>query len=115
MTLLPLTAEELLTTTRSVLVIPCLKVSTLAAGNQAGLWGSLLPAAWSYMLAARLRGLGTAWTTLHLDYEREIAELLGLPDDIRQGALIPTAHTVGTDFKPAPRQPLDEVFHLDGW
>lgn len=98
-----------------VLVIPCLKVSTLSGRSQAGLWGSLLPAAWSYMLAARLRGLGTAWTTLHLGYEREIAEVLDLPDDIRQGALIPTAHTVGTDFKPAPRQPLEEVLHLDGW
>jgi len=98
-----------------VLVLPCLKVSALSADSQAGVWGSILPATWSYMLAARLRGLGTAWTTLHLDYEREIAELLGLPEGIRQAALIPTAHTVGTDFKPAPRQPLAEVLHLDGW
>jgi len=44
-----------------------------------------------------------------------VADLAALVHDIRQGALIPTAHTVGTDFKPAPRQPLDEVFHLDGW
>jgi nitroreductase len=54
--------------------------------------GSLLSAAWSYMLACRARGLGTAWTTLHLKYEAEIAALLGLPGDIRQGALIPTAN-----------------------
>jgi nitroreductase len=97
------------------LVIPCLQAKTLPAGNQAGLWGSILPSAWSYMLAARARGLGTAWTTLHLNYETEVAELLGLPADIRQSVLIPTAYTIGTDFKPAPRQPLDEVLHHDAW
>jgi nitroreductase len=98
-----------------VLVIPCLQAKTLPAGNQAGLWGSILPSAWSYMLAARARGLGTAWTTLHLNYEAEVAELLGLPADIRQSVLIPTAYTIGTDFNPAPRQPLDEVLHHDAW
>ena len=98
-----------------VLVIPCLRVAALPAGNQAGLWGSLLPAAWSYMLAARARGLGTAWTTLHLAYEEEVAALLGLPADIRQGALIPTAYYIGDDFRPAARQPLDAVLHVDRW
>jgi nitroreductase len=98
-----------------VLVIPCVRARTLPAGNQAGLWGSILPAAWSYMLAARERGLGTAWTTLHLTYEQEVAQLLGLPADIRQAALIPTAYSVGTEFKPAKREPLDSVLHLDRW
>jgi nitroreductase len=68
----------------------------------AGLWGSLLPAAWSYMLACRARGLGTAWTTLHLPYETEIAAPLGLPGDIRQGLLIPTAYYIGDTFRPPP-------------
>ncbi|GAA1149235.1 nitroreductase family protein [Kribbella jejuensis] len=98
-----------------VLVIPCLQAAKLSAGNQSGLWGSILPSAWSYMLAARARGLGTAWTTLHLTYEQEVQELLGLPEDIRQTVLIPTAYSIGTDFKPAPRQPLDDVLHIDGW
>lgn len=98
-----------------VLVIPCLKVGKLPDGNQAGLWGSILPAAWSYMLAARSRGLGTAWTTLHLLHEQEVADLLGLPGHIRQAALIPTAYSVGTDFKPAKRQPLEDVLHVDRW
>lgn len=92
-----------------VLVIPCLQAKSLAKGNQAGLWGSILPAAWNYCLAARARGLGTAWTTLHLRYEKEISELLGLPENLRQAALIPTAYSIGTSFKPAKRQPLDEV------
>ncbi|MEP6599111.1 MAG: nitroreductase family protein [Actinomycetota bacterium] len=96
-------------------VIPCLRVGALPAGNQAGLWGSLLPAAWSYMLAARARGLGTAWTTLHLTYEQEVADLLGLPGDVRQAALIPTAYYTGETFRPASRQPLDEVLHVDRW
>ncbi|MFF0266730.1 nitroreductase family protein [Kribbella sp. NPDC004536] len=98
-----------------VLVIPCLQAKTLPAGNQSGLWGSILPSAWSYMLAARARGLGTAWTTLHLTYEQEVQELLGLPEDIRQTVLIPTAYSIGTSFKPAPRQPLDDVLHINGW
>jgi nitroreductase len=98
-------------------VIACLKTgsATLPGGNQAGLWGSLLPAAWSFMLAARARGLGTAWTTLHLRYEDEVAALLGLPPDVHQGALIPVAHYRGELFRPAPREPLEKVLHMDGW
>lgn len=100
-----------------VLVIPCLRLPAgrLPEGNQAGLWGSLLPAVWSYALAARARGLGTAWTSLHLAYEQQVAELLELPSDVRQGALIPTAYHLGDGFRPAPRVPLDEVLHLDRW
>ncbi|MGH3382451.1 MAG: nitroreductase family protein [Actinoallomurus sp.] len=98
-----------------VLVIPCLRLSRPPEGNQAMVWGSLLPAAWSYMLAARARGLGTAWTSGHLVYEREVAALLGLPDDVHQGALIPTAYYTGETFRPAPRQPLEESLHLDRW
>jgi nitroreductase len=96
-----------------VLVIPCLTVSKLPAGNQSGTWGSILPAAWSYCLAARARGLGTAWTTLHMVYEKEIQELLGLPEEIRQSVLLPTAYYTGDTFKPAPRQSLDDVIHID--
>ncbi len=98
-----------------VLVIPCLQVKSLGAGNQAGIWGSILPAAWSYCLAARARGLGTAWTTLHMTYEQEISELLGLPEEIRQSVLLPTAYYTGDTFKPAPRQPLDDILHIDTW
>ncbi|MEU5869824.1 MULTISPECIES: nitroreductase family protein [unclassified Nonomuraea] len=100
-----------------VLVIGAIELpgGRLPEGNQAGLWGSLLPAAWSYMLAARARGLGSAWTTLHLEYESEIAELLGIPAEVRQGVLLPTAYFTGETFKPAARQPLDEVLHLDRW
>lgn len=87
----------------------------LPAHNQAGLWGSLLPAAWSFQLAARARGLGSAWTTLHLRYEKEIAELLGIPADVRQGVLLPTAYYTGDTFRPARREPLDDVLHLDHW
>jgi nitroreductase len=97
-------------------VIGCITAAAeLPADNQAGLWGSLLPAAWSYQLAARARGLGSAWTTLHLRYEREISELLGVPPDIRQGVLLPTAYYTGETFRPAPREPLDQVVHLDRW
>jgi nitroreductase len=99
-----------------VLVIACLTVGPeLPSGNQAGLWGSLLPAAWSYQLAARARGLGSAWTTLHLAYENEVAELLGIPPEVRQGVLLPTAYFTGETFKPAPREPVSTVLHHDRW
>jgi len=98
-----------------VLVLGCVtvRVPRMLEGNQAGLWGSLLPAAWSYMLACRTRGLGTAWTTLHLRYEKEVAELLGLPDDVRQGVLIPTAYYTGETFRPGLRRTL--AIHEDRW
>jgi nitroreductase len=97
-------------------VLACIHAGAqLPAGNQAGLWGSLLPAAWSFQLAARARGLGSAWTTLHLAYEEQIGALLGLPPNIRQGVLLPTAYYTGETFKPAHREPLDTVLHLDGW
>jgi nitroreductase len=100
-----------------IMVIPCIQVvgGDFAQGTQAGLWASLLPAAWSYILAARARGLGTAWTSLHLNYEAEVATLLGIPGDMRQGALIPTAYYTGERFSRAPRRPLDEVLHVDAW
>lgn len=100
-----------------VLVIAAIAVpgGELPEGNQAGLWGSILPAVWSYMLAARTLGLGTAYTSLHLVHEKEAAEILGLPDNVRQAAMIPTAFHTGDSFKPATRQPLSEVLHHDRW
>jgi nitroreductase len=99
-----------------VLVLACITAEAeLPAENQAPLWGSLLPAAWSYQLAARARGLGSAWTTLHLRYEREVAELLGIPPHVRQGVLLPTAYYTGETFRPASREPLEKALHIDRW
>jgi nitroreductase len=101
-----------------VLVIPCIRGRTDNAPTvaQAGHWGSILPAAWSFMLAARARGLGTSWTTVHLFFEQEAATLLGIPyEKMTQAALIPVAYTIGTEFAPAAREPLDRILHLDGW
>ena len=80
------------------------------------LFGSILPAIWSFCLAARARGLGTRWTTTYLAHEREAAELLGIPyEQISQVALLPVGFTIGTDFHPAARRPLEEALHLDRW
>lgn len=100
------------------LVIPCGldRVSTDAIpANFAGYYGSLLPAVWSFMLACRSRELGTAYTTLHLNYEKEAAELLGIPDTVTQLALIPVAYYTGDDFKPAKRLPVEKVTYFNGW
>jgi nitroreductase len=101
-----------------VLVVPCIRGRLEGKANreQASSWGSILPAAWSFMLAARARGLGTVWTTIHLFHEQEAADVLGIPfDRITQAAMIPVAYTIGTDFKPAEREPLDKVVHWDQW
>jgi nitroreductase len=102
-----------------VMMIPCITgrlPDGMPAWIHASVWGSLLPAVWSFMLAARARGLGTAWTTLHLPNEREAADILGIPyDEVMQGGLIPVAYTKGTDFKPAPRLPAGDVMHWDAW
>jgi nitroreductase len=101
-----------------VLVVPCVegRVENSPLLVQAVTWGSILPATWSFMLAARARGLGTAWTSLHLEYEREAAAILSIPfERVMQVALIPVAHTIGTDFKPGNRIPTDERVHWDSW
>jgi nitroreductase len=99
-------------------VLPCVhgRPEGQPAAMLSSLYGSILPAAWSFMLAARTYGLGSAWTTLHLLFEREAATLLDIPyEKITQTALIPVAYAVGTDFKPAPREPLEKVLHWDTW
>lgn len=82
---------------------------------QATRYGSILPAAWSLMLALRSRGLGAAWTTLHLAHEKEVAALLNIPDHITQGALLPVAYYTGDDFKPGSRIPGRERTYWDTW
>ena len=107
-------------------IIPCIEgtmeeVPNLYAPDKfrsfydATIYGSILPAAWSLMLALRARGLGSCWTTVHLVYEREAAAVLGIPDHVMQTALLPVAHYTGTDFKPAKRRPVQEITHWDGW
>jgi nitroreductase len=99
-------------------VIPCIwgRTDHMPTVAQAGLWGSIMPAAWSFMLAARSRGLGTSLTSFHLFFEQEAAQVLGIPyEQVTQAALIPVAYTQGTDFKPGPRKPLESVLHWDRW
>lgn len=99
-------------------VIPCVTGRTdgQPGAMQASRWASIYPATWSFQLAARSRGLGTVLTTFHLMHEPEAAELLGIPyDEVMQAALIPTAYTIGTDFKSGRRAPLETMVHWDGW
>jgi nitroreductase len=99
-------------------VIPCVKgrlTSQNTVGEWSGMMGSIYPAIWSFQLALRSRGLGSCLTTLHLFKEEEAAALLDIPEDVMQIALLPVAHTVGTDFKPADRPPVDRIVHWDDW
>jgi nitroreductase len=99
-------------------LIPCIEgrpPANAPAAMLAGLYGSIFPAVWSFQLALRARGLGSALTTLHLVHEREAAEVLGLPDNILQVALLPVGYTRGTDFKRASRPPVSGITHWNRW
>jgi nitroreductase len=102
-----------------VLAIPCMgpmaSNDPLGSFMAASLYGSIFPAVWSYQLAARSRGLGTVLTTLHLAREAEIGEILEIPSNQRQVALIPTAYYTGDDFKPAARPPAETITSWDRW
>jgi nitroreductase len=99
-------------------VIPCLLTrlpDNPSPADMAGLYGSILPAVWSFQLALRSRGLGSAFTTLHLHHEREAAELLGIPATVTMAALLPVAYTKGHDFRPADRKPVEAVTYWNAW
>jgi nitroreductase len=98
-------------------VIPCVERRPNGAPNMlaAATYGSILPAAWSFMLALRSRGLGSVWTTMHLHREEEAAALLGVPNSFMQVALFPVAYTIGTEFKPSRRPPVENITFWDTW
>ncbi len=101
-----------------VQVIPCYwgRPEGIPYGSQAAMWFSIIPAAWSFALAARARGLGTAVTSFHLQFEKEAAELLGIPyEKVMQAGLMPLAYTKGTKFEAAARKEVSSVIHWDRW
>lgn len=100
------------------LVIPCItpRVDGMPMWLQACIWGSVLPQAWSFMLAARARGLASAWTQIHLQFEEEVAAVLGINHaEVQQAAMIPVAYPRREDFKPAYREPIQKYTHWDSW
>jgi nitroreductase len=89
------------------------------AGHAAGLFGSAAPGIWSFMLAARLYGLGTAWTTMNFARREDTeatARLLEIPQDkVTMVSVFPVAYTLGTEFRPALRPEPHEVTHWETW
>lgn len=100
-----------------VMVIPLLRTrfENLRLFEAASTWGSVMPAAWNFMLALRSRGLGSVWTTGHLWCEEAMADLLDLPANTTQVGLFPVAYTIGTDFRPARRGPVKDVLSWNRW
>ncbi|OBK21438.1 nitroreductase family protein [Mycobacterium asiaticum] len=102
-----------------VLMIPCVELidgdDRLTAENANKYWSSIMPATWSYMLAARSRGLGTTWTGVTIMADDEMRAILGLPDHVYHATTIPTAYYIGATFRPATRIPLDDVVRFDRW
>jgi len=101
-----------------VLVVPTLsgRMEGRSIFDQASRWGSVIPTVWNFMLALRSRGLGSAWTTIHLHREEDMADLLGIPyQRVTQVGLFPVAYTIGTDFQPADRSLAEEKIHWNAW
>jgi nitroreductase len=104
-----------------MIVIPCIgpciggRIPDTSAPTLSGYYGSIFPAVWSFQLALRARGLGSALTTLHLIDEAGTAQILGIPDHVQQIALLPVGYTKGTDFKRASRPPVDGITHWNEW
>ncbi len=100
-----------------MMIFPCLhgRASDSSPAVNAGLYGSIIPAAWSLMLALRARGIGAAWTTLHLSYEQECNQILGIPDNITTAALLPVAYFTGETFQKADRIPAAALTYWEAW
>jgi nitroreductase len=104
-----------------LLVIPCYeptypRVDGDESFQLATLYGSIFPAVWNFQLALRTRGYGTCITTLHLNHEAAVRDLLGIPETYVQGCLLPVGRLrAGHEFRPAPRRPLEEVVAINGW
>lgn len=85
-------------------------------GRHAGYWGSVIPAVWSFMLALRARGLGSAWTTMTCRREADVAAVVGVDHTAyTHVGMFPIAYTIGTEFKPAPRIDLRPIIHWNTW
>jgi len=100
------------------LVLPCLEGRIPEGAPHAmaaSMYASIYPAMWSFQLALRSRGLGSALTTIHLFFEQDVAKILEIPDDVMQMALLPVAYTKGTDFEHAARPGPETITHWDRW
>jgi len=96
-----------------VLILAMLRVD--AAGGPGTIAGaSIYPAVQNLMLAARALGLGTTLTTLHKLHEKEVKELLGIPEKVETMALIPLGRPKGR-FGEAARMPVEKVVYWDRW
>ena len=99
------------------LVIVCAegRPSLESPALQVGFFGSILPAAWSLMVALRARGIGSTWTSLHLLHEAEAARTLGIPEGVTQTVLLPIGYTKDAKLRPAARKPAGEVTYWNRW
>ena len=100
-----------------MVIFPCVqgRAGDASPAANAGLYGSIIPAAWSLMLALRARGIGAAWTTLHLGYEQECNDILGIPADVTTAALLPVGYFSGETFQKADRVPAAELTYWESW
>lgn len=83
--------------------------------GQVAFFGSVLPAAWSLMLAMRVRGIGATWTSVLSARCEQIAEILNIPDDVTQTVMLPCGYTKDATLKPADRLSAADVTYWNSW
>ena len=81
--------------------------------GQVGLFGSVLPAAWSLMLALRARGIGATWTSLLASRQAEVAEILDIPDGVMQMVMLPVGYLKQATLRRANRKPPQQVTYWE--
>ena len=82
---------------------------------QVAYYGSILPAAWSLMLALRARQLGATWTTLLSSRQQEVGKILQMPEDAVLTVMLPVAYTKNARLARADRAPARQVTFWDTW
>jgi nitroreductase len=82
---------------------------------QVGFYGSVLPSAWSLMLALRARGLGSTWTSLLASQQDAVGAVLGVPEDVVQTVMLPVAYMKGAKLRKADRMDAREVTYWNRW
>lgn len=86
-----------------------------ATAQQVAFYGSVMPSAWSLMLALRARGIGSTWTTLLSARSEEVGRVLKVPTEVTQTVMLPIAYTRDANLKPADRLDASEVMYVDRW
>ena len=98
-----------------VLILACIQHD--GSPSDIGRGACIYPAVQNMLLAARGLGLASVLTTRpRRGFEKEIKELLGIPENVDTAALLPLGYPAdGVEYGPTTRQPVEEVTFAEKW